>query len=35
MLLLALEYEYPGVVPDCLPKRPFKFGPGCFKGTRK
>lgn len=35
MFLLAAEYEYPGVVPDCLPKRPFKFGPGFLKRNRK
>lgn len=27
MFLLAAEYEYPEVVPDCLPNNPFKFGP--------
>ena len=27
MFLLAAEYEYPGVVPDCLPNKPFRLGP--------
>lgn len=27
MPLLAAEYEYPGVVPDCLPNRPYRLGP--------
>ena len=25
--LLAVEYEYPAAWPDCLPKRPWRFGP--------
>lgn len=27
MFLFAVEYEYPGVVPEHLPNNPFKFGP--------
>jgi hypothetical protein len=35
MFLLAAEYEYPVVVPDCLPKRPFRLGPEKFQKPKQ